>query len=607
MTGYLPIENYGVIGDLNTVALVGLNGSIDFFCYPHFDSPSVFCRLLDTDKGGFYSISPQQENFKKRQMYLPDTNVLLTRCLSNQGIVEMTDCMPVSQQGPGMQLIRIVKSIKGEIDIGMRCAPRFNYGRTHHTFRQSDERHIEIVPDGGTQPTMVLYSEIPLTIEGDDIVANFCLKEGFTAHFHLAWAESVDPRGTYQVDKVLRDTIDFWHDWIASNNYQGRWREMVTRSALVLKLLTSYKYGALVAAPTFGLPESIGGGRNWDYRYCWIRDSAFTIYALIRLGFRQEAIDYIRWIEDRFKAAGPAGQLQLMYRVDGSEQIDEEILGHWEGYRKSAPVRIGNAASTQHQLDIYGELLDAVHLASHHVQGLTHDGWKSLSHTIEYVCDHWRDADHGIWEIRGEEQQFLHSRLMCWVAIDRALRLARDQSLPAPIVRWSDVRTAIYDSIYEDFWNEEIHSFVQYKGGTTVDASVLMMPMVKFITATDPRWLSTLEMVGRRLATDTLLQRYETDHITFEQIDKSQEGSFTMCSFWYIECLARAGQVDKARLLFEKMLGYANHLGLYAEELGLDGSHLGNFPQAFTHLALISAAYALDLKLDKTNEEGWLL
>jgi GH15 family glucan-1,4-alpha-glucosidase len=602
---YLPIENYGVIGDLNTVALVGLNGSIDFFCYPHFDSPSVFARLLDINKGGYYSISPQLQNFKKRQMYLPDTNVLLTRFLSNQGIVEMTDCMPVRQQGPGMQLIRIVKSIKGENDICMRCAPRFNYGRSGHTYRQTDERRIEIIPDGEIQPTMLLYSEIPMTIEGDDIVANFNLKEGFTAHFHLVWASGVDPQGSYHADNALRDTIDFWHNWIASNNYEGRWRETVIRSALVLKLLTSYKYGALVAAPTFGLPEAIGGGRNWDYRYCWIRDSSFTIYALVRLGFRQEAIEYIRWIEERFKAAGPTGQLQLMYRLDGDPHLEETNLDHWEGYRRSAPVRIGNAASKQHQLDIYGELLDAVHMANEHVQGVTYDGWKSLSHTVDFVCEHWREPDHGIWEIRGEQQHFLHSRLMCWVALDRAIRLARNQSLPAPFVRWSEQLTTIHNSIYEDFWNDELKSFVQIKGGNTVDASVLMMPMVRFITSTDPRWLSTLELVGRRLATDTLLQRYESDHITFEEVDKSQEGSFTMCCFWYIECLARAGQVDRARFLFEKMLGYANHLGLYAEELGLDGSHLGNFPQAFTHLALISAAYAIDLKLDVTNEKGW--
>jgi GH15 family glucan-1,4-alpha-glucosidase len=285
--------------------------------------------------------------------------------------------------------------------------------------------------------------------------------------------------------------------------------------------------------------------------------------------------------------------------------MDEETLDHWSGYRNSQPVRIGNAASQQNQLDIYGELLDAVALATKHVQGISYDGWTSLSRTVDYVCEHWNEADHGIWEIRGEQQQFLHSRLMCWVAVDRALWIAREQSLPAPLLRWADERTKIYNSIFEDFWSEELLSFVQSKSSNIVDASVLMMPMVRFLAPTDPRWLSTLDLVGKRLGTEGLLQRYESDNMAFEGMDGSQEGTFTICSFWYIECLAHAGQVQKARLLFEKMLGYANHVGLYAEQLGLDGSHLGNFPQAFTHLALISAAYAINSKLDKNPKHSW--
>jgi GH15 family glucan-1,4-alpha-glucosidase len=605
MEDYQPIENYGIIGDLNTVALVGLDGSIDFFCYPRFDSPSVFARLLDKNKGGFFSIYPQFTKVKKRQLYLPDTNVLLTRFLSEFGIVEVTDCMPVGQQGPGRQLIRIVKAINGMTNIRMRCAPRFNYGRTGHTFKQVGDRRIEIIPDDDVQPVMTLHSEIPMAIDVGDIIADFNLEEGSVAHFHLVWAENLEPQSPDEIDRALTDTITFWHEWISACNYQGRWREVVCRSALILKLLTSYKSGGLVAAPTFGLPEAIGAGRNWDYRYCWIRDSSFTIYALILLGFSQEAADYIEWIGKRFKAAGAAGQLQVMYRIDGGTQLDEEILDHWEGYCKSGPVRIGNGASRQRQMDIYGELLDAIYLANKYVRGLSYDEWKSLSHTVDFVCEHWQEPDHGIWEIRGEEQHFLHSRLMCWVALDRALAIARDQSLPAPLVRWAELRAQIYDSIFDDFWNEELKSFVQYKGSTTVDASILMMPMVKFITSTDPRWLSTLEMIGKRLGMDALTQRYDSKQMSFEGIDGSREGSFTMCSFWYIECLARAGQVQKARLLFEKILGYANHLGLYAEELGQDGSHLGNFPQAFTHLALISAAYAINLKLDKNTYHAW--
>ncbi|MDE3059869.1 MAG: glycoside hydrolase family 15 protein, partial [Pseudomonadota bacterium] len=283
---------------------------------------------------------------------------------------------------------------------------------------------------------------------------------------------------------------------------------------------------------------------------------------------------------------------------------EEKTLPGWEGYKGSKPVRIGNQAAQQRQLDIYGELIDSVYLATQYVEGISYDGWAALSNTINYVCGHWKEPDHGIWEFRGAPQHFLHSRLMCWVALDRALRLADHESVP-PQTHWHEVRRRLYYSIYEDFWNEELQSFVQYKGAKTVDASALVMPLSRFIAPTDPKWLSTLDYIGKRLVTDALVQRYEISHIDFEGLDKSQEGSFTMCSFWYIECMARAGQVERARLLFEKMLGYANHLGLYAEELGMDGSHLGNFPQAFTHLALISAAWALDRKLSGKPMRNW--
>jgi GH15 family glucan-1,4-alpha-glucosidase len=369
-------------------------------------------------------------------------------------------------------------------------------------------------------------------------------------------------------------------------------------------LLTSARYGSIVAAPTFALPEAIGGSRNWDYRYCWIRDSAFTVYAFIRLGLKEEAIAFMRWVEGLYKHSVEAnGALQLMYRIDGRENLEESVLEDFKGYRDSRPVRIGNEAYRQFQLDIYGELLDAMALADTHITKISHDAWQNLILTADYVCDNWNKPDAGIWEFRGEKREFLHSRLMCWVALDRALRLAREESLPARIKRWNDTRTEIYNDIFENFWSDDLKSFVQHKEATTVDASVLLMPLVDFIGAHDPRWLSTLDAVGRILANDALVRRYRADQIDLQPADGHEEGSFNACSFWYIACLARAGRRDEARLLFAKMTSYANHLGLYAEETGRDGRQLGNFPQAFTHLALINAVFALD-ESDKRERAG---
>ncbi|WP_274611088.1 glycoside hydrolase family 15 protein [Rhodovibrio sodomensis] len=387
-------------------------------------------------------------------------------------------------------------------------------------------------------------------------------------------------------------TTAFWRAWLGQIVYRGRWQESVRRSALVLKLLTSRRHGAIAAAGTFGLPEAIGGGRNWDYRYCWIRDSAFSVYAFLRLGFTDEAHAYMDWIQGRFRDCGHCGTLDVLYTLDGRGEPNETELTHLEGYRGSRPVRVGNAAHAQLQLDIYGELLDALYLADKHVHPVPHDTWVNVQRAVEHVAANWQRSDAGIWEVRGGPRAFLHSRLMCWVALDRGLRLATRESLPAPVDRWRAVRDEIYESIFCEFWDPRLGAFVQSAGSKTVDAAALMMPLVRFISPVDPKWLSTLDVIGWRLANDALLHRY--DDTEPEGLDGSQEGHFTMCSFWYVECLARAGRVDEAHLLFDKMLSYANHLGLFAEELGIDGCHLGNFPQAFTHLALISAASALE-------------
>jgi GH15 family glucan-1,4-alpha-glucosidase len=402
----------------------------------------------------------------------------------------------------------------------------------------------------------------------------------------------------------LRQTIRFWKTWMAKSKYKGRWREMVRRSALLLKLLISREHGSLIAAPTFSLPEKIGGVRNWDYRFTWLRDATFTLYALIRLGFVDEAEAFIDWLKDRLIDDAERGPLQVMYGIDGRQKLEELTLDHLSGYENSRPVRIGNAAYKQLQLDIYGEMMDSVYLANKYGDPISYAGWQGVQRMLEWLGRNWQRPDEGIWEVRGGAREFLHSRLMCWVAFDRALRLAQKRSLSGPLEAWQHARDEIRNDIFTNFWNEELQAFVQAKGTKDLDASALLMPMMKFISPVDPMWLSTLKALEKTLIEDTLVRRYEVERTHVDGLPGG-EGHFTACSFWYVECLARAGDLEKAQLLFEKLLGYANHLGLYSEELGSNGQHLGNFPQAFTHLALISAATYLDRALSGTGDAIW--
>jgi GH15 family glucan-1,4-alpha-glucosidase len=595
---YQPIENYGIIGDLNTVALVGLHGSIDFMCFPNFDSPSIFAALLDQEKGGRFSIQPTVDGVKYKQLYLPDTNVLLTRFLSDGGIAEITDFMPVEELYQGKELIRRVTCVHGNMTFSMYCGPRFNYASCLHEATQQQANEITFSSTGPDSMAIRIKSTVPLQVEAGDAVATFCLKTGETADFILEYIHCDTPPAADLADFITRslyDTINYWKDWAAQSSYKGRWLEMVNRSALVLKLLTSHQFGSIVAAPTFGLPEEIGGVRNWDYRYTWIRDASFTVYTLLRLGYTQEAKGFVDWVDRQCDDVGSAGYLRLMYTLEGAKDLEESTLEHLEGYMGSRPVRIGNGAYDQIQLDIYGELLDAVYLYDKYGERISFNLWNDLARQVEWVCDNWQREDEGIWEVRGGKKEFLYSRMMCWVAIDRAMKIANAHSYPLP-ARWQVERDKIFHIIHTDFWNESLQSFVQYKGAETVDAATLLMPLIRFISPKDPRWLSTLKALEERLVSDALVFRYRTN----QALDglTGGEGTFSMCTFWYVECLARAGQVDKARLYFEKMLGYANHLGLYAEMLGLKGEHLGNFPQAFTHLGLISAALSLNDMLE---------
>ena len=590
------IENHAIIGDLNTVALVGLDGAIDFLCFPRFDSPTIFASLLDTKRGGSFEIVAELNGARRKQLYLPDSNILLTRALMSDGVAEISDFMPVEEVCSAQSLIRRVKTVRGEIRFRMVCAPRFDYGRATHRCEVQGNQAV-FTSNGSDGLVLRLRSSVPLQFEDGAAIATFTLRADQSAAFIL---EDARDESASDMDRDVADsfkrTLNFWREWIGHCRYHGRWREIVNRSALTLKLLVSRRFGSLVAAPTFGLPEVIGGERNWDYRYTWIRDAAFTIYALMRLGYTEEAGAFNQWIEQRCHELNPDGSLQIMFGIDGRHELPEETLEHWSGYRDSRPVRIGNSAYRQLQLDIHGELMDSVYLYDKWGAPISHDLWIELVRLIDWVAKNWRRADAGIWEVRGGPQEFLYSRLMCWVALDRGLRLAGKRSFPAPVGRWSHVRNAIYQDIFANFWDPKQRTFVQHKGSSTVDAACLLMPLVKFIGPTDPRWLSTLQMIDRVLVEDSLVHRYRLGAATPDGF-RGAEGTFSMCTFWFAECLARGGDVQKGRFIFEKMLGYANHVGLYAEQLGPQGQHLGNFPQAFTHLGLISAAYALDRAL----------
>ena len=614
---YQPIENYGIIGDLQTVALVGMDGSIDWLCFPHFDSPSVFAAILDDKKGGRFKISPTIAGVTCKQFYWPDTNVLITRFLSPDGVGEIADYMPVDEPGPWHgehQLVRQVRGVRGTMPFRLECRPAFNYARDDHQISPCGNDGVSF---HSPRLSLGLAAGVALQPDGNGgVVAEFTLQEGETAIFLL---QQILPgsecgRGLTEpeAETLFEHTVRYWRRWISKCAYRGRWREMVYRSALALKLLSSETKGAIVAAPTCGLPEDLGGERNWDYRYTWIRDAAFTLYGFLRIGFTEEAARFMGWLEERCHELEPDGSLQTMYAIDGHHELTEETLGHLEGYRGSRPVRIGNAAYHQLQLDIYGELMDSVYLYNKHGSPISYGLWKELRRLLNWVCDNWQRQDYGIWEVRSGPQHFVYSKLMCWVALDRGLRLADKRSFPADRDRWVKVRDQIYEEILSQGWSTKRGAFVQHYGSESLDAATLIMPLVFFMSPTDPRMLSTLDAINqsparRGLVSNSLVYRYNPQRAPDGL--EGDEGTFNMCTFWLVEAMTRAGRVDRrrleeARLVFEKMLGYANHLGLYAEETGHSGEALGNFPQAFTHLALISAAFNLDRALGG-RESDW--
>ncbi|MGW8943300.1 glycoside hydrolase family 15 protein [Streptomyces koyangensis] len=605
---YLPIGEHGIIGDLRTAALVGTDGRIDWFCAPRFDSPSLFGGLLDAEKGGSWRIDPLCAVASRQQFYFPDTNILVTRMLTEDGIVEVQDFMPVLRpRDPHHQqrLVRRVTAVRGRMRMRSVVAPRMDYGRAPHRLTLDGD----LAEFTGEHLVVSVRSGLPWQQagpEGRDAETAFALKEGESVLFVLQTRDPGEERPregitAERAEDLFRATATFWRNWLAHSTYTGRWREMVHRSALTLKLLTHEPTGALVAAPTLGLPEELGGVRNWDYRYVWIRDAAFSLYALLRLGFTDEAEAFFDWLARSVRHCedGSAGPLRVLYSIDGRSDLPEEELPHLEGYRGASPVRVGNCAYGQLQLDVYGELFDAAYLFNKYGDGISWQTWADLVTVLDWLLDHWDSEDQSIWEGRSGPHRHTYSRVMCWVAVERMVRIARQRGLPADLVRWTSVRDEIFRQVMAEGWNERLGSFVQRLADGAdeqppeiLDASLLLMPMVKFLSPRDERFRSTLRAISEGLVADSLVFRY--DRSVVGDGVAGDEGTFSLCSFWWVEALTRTGQTEDARLALEKTFTFANHLGQYAEQVGVTGEQLGNFPQALTHLALISAAVNLD-------------
>jgi GH15 family glucan-1,4-alpha-glucosidase len=595
------IGDHGVIGNLDTAALVAMDGTIDYLCWPHLDSPTIFAALLDPDKGGEFLLAPDfgpgSGDVRSIQLYAPQTNVLVTRFMAEEGAAELIDLMPHPDvEGASRCVIRCIRGTRGRVPFTMRCRPRLDYARVVPEVRQEGAGvHFSGDHVAGFQ----LAGSFPIEAGEGEAVARFAVEKGEEAWLVLCDSDCEAP-GVEEAARIRDETIVHWRRWILRSNYRGRWQEWVERSALALKLLTSAEHGSVAAAATFGLPEATGGTRNWDYRASWIRDASFTVYAFMRLGYVEEAEAFRKWVAKRVMELKRGSSMRIMYALNGDEAMEETILDHLDGYAGSRPVRIGNAARTQTQLDIFGELMDSVYLSNKYGAAIPWDGWHHIIRLVDHVRHHWRDPDEGIWEIRDKPREFLHSRLMCWVALDRAIRLASKRSLPAPLARWIRDRDRIAEDIWANFRHPTEGHFVQTRGGTDLDASLLMMPLMRFCSATDPVWLKTLDAIAMQLTDDGLVFRYRNaDGL------EGGEGAFTTCTFWFVECLARAGRLDEAQMVMARGLRYANHLGLFSEELDLQARPMGNFPQALTHLAFVSAAYFLNRRLDHPDGEVW--
>jgi GH15 family glucan-1,4-alpha-glucosidase len=583
------IGDYALLGDCHSAALVGRDGSVDWLCFPRFDSPAVFCRVLDADNGGAFSVTPAELRSSSRA-YMDGTNVLVTTFETETGVLELTDCMPIeafeqrrsSQVRTRHSLLRRLRCTRGEVEVTVKVAPRYEYGAFVPRLRVTGAGLGEAV---GGADALWIDATMPVRILDEALGGEWKLAKGEEAWIEVTWtpshAEAPDERGGAAMRRRLDETVDFWRAWIAGCRYEGEHADAVLRSALALKALTYAPSGAVVAAPTTSLPEEVGGERNWDYRYTWIRDATLTLISLFELGFSDEAASFKGWLERT--GAGRPHDLQIMYGICGERMLPELELPHLTGHRGSTPVRIGNGAVKQLQLDCYGQLLEAAWLFRKAGGELTEDNWAFLAGLADVVCERWREPDQGIWEIRDAPRHFTHSKLNCWVALDRAVRIATTWDMPAPVEVWTTERDLLRDYLLEeaatDGW------FGQAVGFPVADASTLLVPALGLLSSTDPRVLKTIEVVQRDLAMHGLVHRYLVpDGLP------GGEGAFLLCSFWLVDCLIHAGRVDEGAELLDRLIGLANDVGLFAEEAEeTTGEALGNFPQAFTHMALVSS------------------
>ena len=587
---YAPIEAYGVVGNLETCALVGPNGSIDWFPFPHLESPSIFAAILDAEQGGRFRITPT-EPFGTDRRYVGDTNVLETTFRTASGTATVTDFMPPAGQldHPNKVIYRKVTCTDGTADVDVELDPRFDYSRAETT--------IESVKNGvlaaGDEERTLLESPIDLEIDGGRITGELSMEADETAWFLLRCTGAED--ANTDPDAVLEATLEFWTDWAHSCGpeddcaFEGPWHDHVVRSELVLKLLTHAESGAIAAAPTTSLPEEIGGVRNWDYRFNWLRDAGFTVQALMNLGTAAEATDYFDWFLDLCQATDPE-QIQPLYGLHGESDLEERELEAFEGYRGSRPVRIGNEAADQRQFDIYGELLLAVDEMYRHGRTLNGHEWDRIRAIVDYVCEIWDDPDAGIWEVRGGDEHFVYSKVLCWVALDRGISIATDGSYDAPLERWRETRETIHTDVLENGYDEDVGAFVQSYESDALDATGLLLPVVGFLPFDDDRVQGTIDAIDTELvADDVFVQRYDGDDGL-----PGEEGAFVLCSCWLIDALALSGRVAEATSRFETLLEYVNPLGLVAEEIDPEtGAHLGNFPQGFSHIGIINSALYL--------------
>src|SRR4051794_36986707 len=600
------IADHGMIGDLQTAALVTTDGSIDWFCCPRFDSPSVFGALLDDERGGRFRVRPAGVEYTTKQMYFPDTAVLVTRFFTEAGVGQVVDFMPPmgTTATDNHRLVRMAHCGRGEVRFEVEVAPRVDYGRVPHR-TQVSENGVVFAANGSTLTLHVVREpqdehKARVDVADQDVHASLTLVAGEVRGVVLESAADGPPREVRvaEIQGLFDETVQFWRHWLAGSTYTGRWRETVQRSAITLKLMTYAPTGGLVAAPTMALPEQVGGERNWDYRYTWVRDASFSVHALLRLGLVDEAAGFSSWLGDRVRERlhSDSGPLNIMYRIDGSSDLKEDILDGWAGYRGSAPVRLGNGAAEQLQLDIYGEAMDSIYAGVQAGLPLPTRGWTAIRGILDWLVDNWDQPDEGIWETRGGRQPFTYGRVMCWVAFDRGIRLATEHGRPAPLERWTAERDGVYRQIMDRGFHFERQAFVQHYNTDVLDASLLRMPTVGIVDGRDPMWQTTLQAMDGELVTDSLVYRYNPD--ASPDGLRGSEGTFSLCTFNYVDALTRSGRLEDARTAFEKMLTYGNHVGLYSEEIALSGEQIGNFPQAFTHLALIDAAVTLDAALD---------